>query len=79
MRTLQQRHRAELRRTIPSLLEKWEPQVGVGASRWGIRRMKTKEASPLPASGLASAILRVSVDSGAHASQAASVTVPRRM
>ena len=30
---------------IPPLLEKWQPTLGVQASFWGIKRMKTKWGS----------------------------------
>jgi predicted metal-dependent hydrolase len=38
---LQEWYRSELKRMIPELLAKWEPVLGVQASAWGIKRMKT--------------------------------------
>lgn len=38
-------YRTELRQLMPALLEKWQPRIGVRASDWGIRRMKTKWGS----------------------------------
>lgn len=35
-------YRAELKRLVPELLEKWQPKLGVEARVWGIKRMKTK-------------------------------------
>ena len=35
-------YRAELKRLLPELLEKWQPKLGVEARAWGIKRMKTK-------------------------------------
>jgi predicted metal-dependent hydrolase len=35
-------YRAELKRLLPMLLEKWQPKLGVEARAWGIKRMKTK-------------------------------------
>lgn len=35
-------YRAELKRLLPELLEKWQPKLGVDARAWGIKRMKTK-------------------------------------
>ncbi|NQD92248.1 M48 family metallopeptidase [Pseudomonas sp. CrR25] len=35
-------YRAELKRLVPELLEKWQPKLGVEAQAWGIKRMKTK-------------------------------------
>lgn len=35
-------YRAELKRLVPELLEKWQPKLGVEALTWGIKRMKTK-------------------------------------
>jgi len=35
-------YRAELRRLLPELLEKWQPKLGVEVRTWGIKRMKTK-------------------------------------
>ena len=34
--------RRQLRDRIPGLLAKWQPVIGVTASGWGLRRMKTK-------------------------------------
>ncbi|MFI8742944.1 M48 family metallopeptidase [Stutzerimonas zhaodongensis] len=35
-------YRAELKRLLPELLEKWQPKLGVEARACGIKRMKTK-------------------------------------
>ena len=35
-------YRAELKRLLPELLEKWQPKLGIEARAWGIKRMKTK-------------------------------------
>jgi hypothetical protein len=35
-------YRAELKRLVPELLEKWQPKLGIEARAWGIKRMKTK-------------------------------------
>jgi predicted metal-dependent hydrolase len=35
-------YRAELKRLLPELLDKWQPKLGVEARAWGIKRMKTK-------------------------------------
>lgn len=39
---LQDFYRAELKRLLPELLEKWQSKLGVEARAWGIKRMKTK-------------------------------------
>lgn len=38
-------YRTQLRQTIPDLLVRWEPKIGVTVSKWTIRRMKTKWGS----------------------------------
>ncbi len=38
-------YRGQLKATIPSLLEKWQPKVGKIAADWGIRKMRTKWGS----------------------------------
>lgn len=38
-------YRAELKRLVPELLEKWQPKLGAEARAWGIKRMKTKWGS----------------------------------
>jgi hypothetical protein len=38
-------YRDQLRRAIPSVIEKWEPKVHVSVPKWTIRRMKTKWGS----------------------------------
>lgn len=35
-------YRTELKQLIPALLVKWQPILGVEASAWGIKKMKTK-------------------------------------
>lgn len=42
---LLQWHRKELKALVPSLLEKWQPVVGVHAASWGVKKMKTKWGS----------------------------------
>lgn len=44
-RILQAWYRAQLRELIPPLLAKWQPVLGVQASAWGIRKMKTRWGS----------------------------------
>ncbi|WAG79135.1 M48 family metallopeptidase [Metapseudomonas furukawaii] len=39
---LQDFYRAELKRLVPELLERWQPKLGVEVRAWGIKRMKTK-------------------------------------
>ena len=41
-------YREQLKALIPPLLEKWQPIVGVQASHWGIKKMKTKWGSCNP-------------------------------
>lgn len=43
-------YREQLKTLIPSLLEKWQPILGVQAAAWGIKKMKTKWGSCNPAS-----------------------------
>ena len=38
-------YRKELKKAIPELLEKWEKRIGVSASTWGIKLMKTRWGS----------------------------------
>ncbi len=38
-------YRENLKATIPQLLDKWQPVVGKTASRWGVKKMKTKWGS----------------------------------
>jgi predicted metal-dependent hydrolase len=42
---LQEWYRKQLRLLIPSLVEKWEPILGVRVAEWRIRKMKTKWGS----------------------------------
>jgi predicted metal-dependent hydrolase len=35
-------YREELKHLIPSLLDKWQPLLGVQVSAWGVKKMKTK-------------------------------------
>lgn len=44
-------YRAQLKILIPPLMEKWEQVLGVQATSWGIKRMKTKWGSCNTASG----------------------------
>ncbi len=41
-RVLQGWYRDRLKALIPSLIEKWQPVLGVDVADWGIKRMKTK-------------------------------------
>ena len=41
-------YREQLKALIPPLLDKWQPILGVQASHWGIRKMKTKWGSCNP-------------------------------
>jgi predicted metal-dependent hydrolase len=43
-------HREQLKASIPPLLEKWQPILGVQVADWGIKKMKTKWGSCNPAS-----------------------------
>lgn len=45
LEVLRRWRREELRQRIPGLLDTWQPVVGRSASRWSIRRMKTKWGS----------------------------------
>lgn len=38
-------YRKELKARIPSLIEKWQPVIGVQIADWGVKRMKTKWGS----------------------------------
>ncbi len=38
-------HRDELRRAVPPLITRWEPETGQSVSHWGIKRMKTNWGS----------------------------------
>ena len=38
-------YRAQLKALIPTLLEKWQPVLGVQARHWGVKKMKTKWGS----------------------------------
>lgn len=42
---LQRWYREQLRSSIPSLLEKWQPKLKVEVAAWGIKKMKTKWGS----------------------------------
>jgi predicted metal-dependent hydrolase len=41
-RVLQRWYREQLKQMIPPLLEKWQPVLGVQATDWSVRKMKTK-------------------------------------
>jgi predicted metal-dependent hydrolase len=43
-------HREQLKALVPSLLDKWQPILGVQVADWGIKKMKTKWGSCNPAS-----------------------------
>ena len=38
-------YRAELKKHIPELIEKWQPIIGKDVSEWGIKKMKTRWGS----------------------------------
>ena len=42
---LQRWYREQLKALVPGLLDKWQPVIGVQASHWGIKKMKTKWGS----------------------------------
>ena len=42
---LQRWYREQLKALVPALLDKWQPVLGVLASHWGIKKMKTKWGS----------------------------------
>lgn len=44
-------YRRQLKELIPPLLEKWQPELGVQVSAWGIKKMKTKWGSCNPSLG----------------------------
>lgn len=35
-------YRRQIKESIPALLDKWEPRIGVCVSAWGVKHMKTK-------------------------------------
>ena len=41
-RVITEWHRADLRQSIPPLIEKWETAMGVKVAEWGIKQMKTR-------------------------------------
>lgn len=47
-KTLNDWYRAELKRVIPGLIEKWSPVVGVEVTDWGVKKMKTRWGSCNP-------------------------------
>jgi len=38
-------YRKEIKKIIPSIIEKWEPVLGVDIAEWGVKKMKTKWGS----------------------------------
>lgn len=50
-RILHSWYREHLKKRIPGLLHKWESRLGVKASHWGVRRMKTRWGTSNPDSG----------------------------
>jgi len=42
---LQNWYREQLKKKIPSILEKWQPLLGVQVPAWGVKKMKTKWGS----------------------------------
>ena len=49
-RVLQRWYRQQLKAVVPSVLQKWQPVLGVQAGAWAIRKMKTKWGSCTPQS-----------------------------
>jgi predicted metal-dependent hydrolase len=49
--TIQEWYRRELKRRVSPLLAKWQARLGVQASAWGIRRMRTRWGTSNPESG----------------------------
>ncbi|MCV6589530.1 MAG: M48 family metallopeptidase [Marinobacterium sp.] len=45
LKVLNDYYRAELKQRVQQLLERWQPVIGVQASAWGIKKMKTKWGS----------------------------------
>ena len=45
MRVINEWYREELKAFIPALLDRWQPRVGVTASAWGVKKMKTRWGS----------------------------------
>lgn len=50
-RVLQRWYREQLKAMVPPLLEKWQPRLGVEATEWSIRKMKTKWGTCSPQTG----------------------------
>lgn len=44
-RVLVEWYRKEIKKIIPSIIEKWEPILGVDVAEWGVKKMKTKWGS----------------------------------
>lgn len=42
---LREWYRAELKKAIPTLIEKWEPRMGVSVKEFGVKKMKTRWGS----------------------------------
>lgn len=49
-------HREQLKALILSLLEKWQPILGVQVAGWGIKKMKTKWGVATPLHGVSGSI-----------------------
>ena len=45
MRVINEWYREELKAFIPALLDKWQDRIGVTASAWGVKKMKTRWGS----------------------------------
>lgn len=45
LRVLNDWYREQLKERIPSLLDKWQSKIGVEASSWGVKRMRTRWGS----------------------------------
>ncbi len=50
-RVLNEWYRAELKKRIPSLIQKWEPIIGVHVQDWGVKNMKTRWGTCNPDAG----------------------------
>lgn len=45
LKVIERWYREQLKATIPSLLAKWQPLLGVEVAAWGVKKMKTKWGS----------------------------------
>lgn len=47
--TLSNWYRKEIKKILPNLIEKWEVKLGLKVQTWGVKRMKTRWGSCIPA------------------------------